>query len=151
MECPFCGSTVNKVVDKRSVTGTREIRRRRECLKCSRRYTTYERLAALEFLVVKRDGRKEPFCREKLLSGIVKSLQKRPGSEQAELLADKIEKKLRSKSKDLVTTKAIGQAVLTELKKIDKIAYLRFASVYRHFEDPSDFARELENLEIAHS
>lgn len=146
VHCPFCDSVVNKVVDKRSVQGSGEIRRRRECLKCNRRYTTYERRAALELTVIKRDGRKEAFDRCKLLSGITKALQKQPGASQAELIADKIEKKIRIKGLGLVTTKAIGKAVLVELRKVDKVAYLRFASVYRHFEVPADFARELEVL-----
>lgn len=148
VHCPYCGSVVNKVVDKRSVQGSGEIRRRRECLKCSRRYTTYERLAVLELVVIKRDGHKEAFDRYKLLNGITKALQKRPGADQAELIADKIEKKIRVKGTGSVTTKAIGKAVLVELRKVDKVAYLRFASVYRHFEDPRDFARELEMLEV---
>ncbi len=146
MQCPYCSSSVNRVMDKRSVATTGEIRRRRECLKCLRRYTTYERLVTVEFTVIKRDGRKEPFLREKLLNGIERALQKRPGSEKAEVIADRIEKKLRARPSGEVTTKVIGTAVLCELKKVDKIAYLRFASVYRHFENPQDFARELEIL-----
>lgn len=146
MHCPFCGSLLNKVVDKRAVPSSGEIRRRRECLKCIRRYTTYERLYSVDLMVIKKDGRKELYCKDKLLNGIVKALQKRPGADQAETIAERIEKKLRGKGKAEISTKIIGQAVLTELRKLDQVAYLRFASVYRHFEDPRDFARELESI-----
>lgn len=149
MKCVFCGSELSKVVDKRAVGSSGEIRRRRECLKCKKRYTTYERAVVAELVVLKRDGRREPFSSEKLLSGLIKSLEKCPNAGKAAAIATKIEVKLRAKGANEVTSKAIGQMVLLELKKVDKIAYLRFASVYRHYQDPSDFARELENLEMA--
>ncbi len=148
MKCVFCGSELSKVVDKRAVGSSGEIRRRRECLKCKKRYTTYERAVVAELVVVKRDGRREPFSSEKLLSGLIKSLEKCPSASKAPLISTKIEVKLRAKGTNEITSKAIGQMVLLELKKIDKIAYLRFASVYRHYQDPSDFARELESLEL---
>ena len=147
MKCCYCGSHLSKVVDKREVIGTSEIRRRRECLKCHKRYTTYERVAGLELVVLKRDGHREAFDREKLKRGVVIALEKRPAEEQADLLIDKIESKLRLKGDRVVNSKVIGQAVLAELKKLDEIAYLRFASVYRSFQNTGDFSRELESLE----
>ncbi|OGE32123.1 transcriptional regulator NrdR [Candidatus Daviesbacteria bacterium RIFCSPHIGHO2_01_FULL_44_29] len=146
MKCIFCGSDQSKVIDKRAVKGSGEIRRRRECLKCHRRFTTYERVGEIEFYVIKRDGKRQVFDLVKLRSGIAKSLEKRPLVDQVDGLTARIERKLRAKGKNEVSTKLIGQLVLLELKKIDKVAYLRFASVYRHFEDTDDFARELQSL-----
>lgn len=146
MKCPFCTSASNRVVDKRDVVGVGEIRRRRECLKCSKRFTTYERLASLELAVIKRDGRREPFSREKLSSGVIKALEKRPALSQANNLADKIERKLRRKGKRVVTSQLIGKMVLVELKKLDSVAYLRFASVYRNFGSADDFTKEASSL-----
>lgn len=137
---------MSRVVDKRSVVGLGEIRRRRECLKCSRRFTTYERVAGLEFLVIKKDGRKEPFNKEKLKAGILKALEKRPGIDKIDVLIDKIERKIRRSKKQEVASATIGKAVLLELRKLDMVAYLRFASVYRRFEKPEDFAKEANSL-----
>lgn len=145
MKCPFCGSFLSRVVDKRGVKGSGDIRRRRACLKCQGRFTTYERIGNLRFEVVKRDGRREPFNKEKLMLGIAKALEKRPALEKLDFITEKIEHKLRAKGKE-VSSKVVGQTVLTELKHLDKVAYLRFASVYRKFEDPTDFAKELQNL-----
>ena len=146
MKCPFCISTITRVVDKRSVIGTGEIRRRRECLKCLRRFTTYERLARLEFVVIKKDGRREVFDREKIRVGISKALEKRPGIEKVEDLVERVERKLRRRNSLEVSSKIIGGAVLSELKKLDRVAYLRFASVYRRFDNPEDFAKEISSL-----
>ncbi len=146
MKCLFCGSDQSKVIDKRGVKGTGEIRRRRECLKCKRRFTTYERIGEIGFFVIKRDGKRQPFEITKLRSGIAKALEKRPEVQKVDELTTKIEQKLRAKGKNEVLTKMIGQTVLTELKRLDKVAYLRFASVYRHFEDTEDFAKELQSL-----
>ncbi len=146
MSCPFCSSASNKVVDKRPVSQTGEIRRRRECLKCQKRFTTYERVVNQEIIVIKKDNRREVFDRGKLLAGIVKALEKRPFFDKSEELTDKIECKLRQKGQKEISSKQIGQLVLTELRRVDKVAYLRFASVYRSFEDPTDFARELTAL-----
>lgn len=146
MNCPFCGSTLNKVVDKRSVTGTGEIRRRRECLKCGNRFTTYEVLAKLQILVVKKDGRREPYDQAKLQTGIRKSLEKRPAFEKASKVVEKIEGKIRSKGLREVESVLLGKWVLLELKKLDPVAYLRFASVYHTFTDPKDFVSELKSL-----
>lgn len=146
MQCPFCNYISNKVVDKRGVAGLGETRRRRECLKCGKRFTTYERIANLDFLVVKKDGRREAFLKEKLLNGILKALQKRPGLDKAEEITCRIEQKLRQKGAREVQSTLIGKMVLTELKKMDRVAYLRFASVYRRFNEVEDFARELQVL-----
>lgn len=146
MRCPFCDSPLNKVVDKRAVNGSGEIRRRRECLKCNRRFTTYERVGNLEFLVIKKDGHREPFNKEKIRAGLAKALEKRPGLSLVDDLASKIERRIRARSEQEISTKIIGRIVLTELKKIDMVAYLRFASVYRHFESPEDFTKEVSSL-----
>ena len=123
-----------------------EIRRRRECLKCERRYTTYEALAEVEILVIKKDGRKEPFVREKLEVGLIKALEKRPGIDKISKIADRIEGRIRIKRLQEIPSHQLGKWMLSELKKLDPIAYLRFASVYRTFSDPKDFKRELETL-----
>lgn len=133
-------------MDKRAVAGTGEIRRRRECLKCHQRFSTYEKLAKLEIMVIKRDGRKQIFDKLKLQMGISKALEKRPALDQVEIIADRIEAKMRKEGLKEVTSKVIGRTVLGELKKLDKVAYLRFASVYRQFNKPSDFAKELTSL-----
>lgn len=146
MKCPFCSSDLNKVVDKRSAESRGEIRRRRECLKCGKRFTTYESLARLQILVIKKDGRKEPYDQEKVLSGAVKALEKRPGIEMANKIVEKIEAKIRAKGMREVPTAQVGRWVLAELKKLDQVAYLRFASVYRTFTDPKDFEKELKIL-----
>lgn len=146
MNCPFCSDASNRVVDKRSVAGSGEIRRRRECLRCQGRFTTYERLSNLQFLVIKKDGRKEPYNRDKLRGGIIRALEKRPAAEQLDEFVSKIERKIWKKGVSEITSRQIGKVVLSELKKIDSVAYLRFASVYRQFQDPTDFARELASM-----
>lgn len=133
-------------MDKRAVGSRDEIRRRRECLKCTKRYTTYETLVKLEVLVVKKDGKKEGFLREKLENGIIKALEKRPGIEQASSIADLIESKIRVKGIKEISSQVLGRWVLGELKKMDQVAYLRFASVYRTFSDVKDFEKELESI-----
>lgn len=146
MKCPFCLSELSKVVDKRGVDGRGEIRRRRECLKCGKRYTTYEKLAELQVLVIKKNGRKEIFVREKLQVGLVKALEKRPGIDKTSLILDRIEGRIREKGLQEIPSSVLGKWILAELKRLDPIAYLRFASVYRTFSDPKDFERELETL-----
>lgn len=146
MKCPFCESVLSKVVDKRTVSGRGEIRRRRECLKCSRRFTTYETIAQLGVVVLKRDGRREPFSEEKLHLGLLKALEKRPAIDRVSKIVDRIEAKIRTKRFKEIPSQQIGKWVLTELKKLDSVAYLRFASVYRSFEDPKDFAKEIKTL-----
>lgn len=146
MKCPFCKSELSKVVDKRAVDSRGEIRRRRECLKCASRYTTYETVAALEIMVIKKDGRREPFIREKLQSGLLRALEKRPGIEKVSQIVDRIEVRIRSRRLKEIPSQTLGKWVLAELKKLDSVAYLRFASVYRSFGDPKDFAKELKTL-----
>ncbi len=148
MFCPYCGSDLSKVVDKRSVNGLGQIRRRRECLKCAKRFTTYEKLGELDLIVIKKDGRREVFNPEKLRLGIIKALEKRPALDQAEEIVNKIERKLRGKRLKEVSSKIIGTQVLLELKKLDMVAYMRFASVYRQFGTAQDFAKELEGLHL---
>jgi transcriptional repressor NrdR len=146
VKCPFCNSPLSKVIDKRAVSGKGEIRRRRECLKCVKRFTTYEAIARLEILVLKKDGRREVYNREKLILGIEKALEKRPGIERVSELVDKIEAKIRGRGIREIPSTLLGKAVLSELKKMDAVAYLRFASVYRAFGDPEDFEKELRAL-----
>lgn len=123
-----------------------EIRRRRECLSCGRRFTTYEVLAKLEVLVLKKSGKKEPFSREKLQKGLIKALEKRPGLEQVSKILDRIESRIRTRRLEEIPSQTLGKWLLSELKKLDPVAYLRFASVYRTFSGTKDFKRELETL-----
>lgn len=146
MKCPFCNSNLSKVIDKRSVERRGEIRRRRECLKCSKRFTTYEVLSAVEVLVVKKNGKKENFAREKLETGLVRALEKRPGIDKVTSIIDKIEGRIRGERLQEIPSQTLGKWVLAELKKLDPVAYLRFASVYRTFADMKDFRKELETL-----
>ena len=146
MKCPYCESDLSKVVDKRAVSGRGQIRRRRECLKCEKRFTTYESLAKLEVAVIKKDGRREVFNGEKIRAGLLRALEKRPGIEKVPSIVDRIEGRIRSKRLDEIQSQILGKWVLSELKKLDPVAYLRFASVYRSFGDPKDFKRELETL-----
>lgn len=146
MKCPFCLSSLSKVVDKRAVDSRGEIRRRRECLKCNKRFTTYETLAEVEILIIKRDGRKETFVREKLERGLIRALEKRPGIEGVSKVVDRIESRIRTKGLQEIPSQTLGKWVLAELKRLDQVAYLRFASVYRTFSDPRDFAKELKTL-----
>lgn len=147
MRCPFCGHLESKVVDSRSSKEGDSIRRRRECLKCGRRYTTYERIEEVAQMVIKKDGRREPFDRWKVKSGILKACQKRPvGLEQVESLIDGIERTLFNSTEHEVSTEVIGQAVMERLKQLDEVAYVRFASVYRQFRDLNEFMSELKNM-----
>lgn len=146
MKCPFCSSELSNVLDKRAVKTTGEIRRRRECLKCRKRFTTYERVLNITLLVIKKDGHREAFESEKLKAGLIKALEKRPAFDKVDEIVGKIEQRLKSKGKLEIDSRIIGQAALTELRKLDKVAYLRFASVYRKFEGPGDFTKELEHL-----
>ncbi len=146
MKCPFCYSNLNKVVDKRDVEALGRIRRRRQCLKCSKRFTTYESLAILRVLVVKKDGRREIYSEDKLRLGVLKALEKRPGASQIDKIIDKIESRIRIKGLKEIPSTVLGSWVLVELKKVDGVAYLRFASVYRTFQDPKDFVTEIKSL-----
>ncbi|HOJ33254.1 MAG TPA: transcriptional regulator NrdR [Candidatus Hydrogenedentes bacterium] len=147
MRCPFCGHLESKVVDSRSSKEGDSIRRRRECMKCARRYTTYERIEEVAQMVIKKDGRREPFDRWKIKSGILKACEKRPVSlEMVESLIDDVERSLFNSSEHEVPTQAIGQAVMERLKELDEVAYVRFASVYRQFRDLNEFMNELKDL-----
>lgn len=147
MKCPFCGYEDSKVVDSRATISASAIRRRRECLKCQMRFTTYETVEKAPMMVIKKDGRREPFDRNKLLSGLMKACQKRPISASTiEELASDVERELRSGLDREVESSAIGEAVLRHLKDLDKVAYVRFASVYKEFQDIETFVREIEEL-----
>jgi transcriptional repressor NrdR len=147
MKCPFCGHEENKVVDSRSVQDGRAVRRRRECLKCKDRFTTYEYIEAVTLTVTKSDGRREPFDREKVISGIKLACNKRPVTAKVmEAMGSEIEAKLQELSKNEVSSKHIGELVMAKLKEVDEIAYVRFASVYRKFADKADFMDELKKL-----
>jgi len=137
MLCPYCSNDKTKVTDKRDSKD--ETRRRRECLKCRKRFTTYEKIELVEIFVVKKDGRREPFSREKLKTGIIKACEKRPVSqEQIDNVIKEIEEKLKQQGKE-VESRLIGELVMRQLKKLDKVAYIRFASVYKDFQEAKDF------------
>lgn len=145
MRCPFCGEQDGKVVDSRTSKEGDAIRRRRECLNCARRFTTYERIEEVAQMVVKKDGRREPFDRWKLKSGILKAVEKRPvGMEQVDALIDEVERTLFNATDHEVPTEDIGEVVMDKLKVLDKVAYVRFASVYRQFKDINEFMDELK-------
>ncbi len=146
MECPYCHHLETKVTDSRD-TGAYSIRRRRECLKCGRRFTTYEHIEMTPIYVIKKDGRREKFDRNKIKNGIMKALEKRPvGPEQIEEILDSIEEKIRRIGKEEIESKTIGEYVMEKLKETDHVAYIRFASVYRSFADVSSFQEEIKNL-----
>ena len=151
MRCPFCSSDESKVVDSRDSEAGDSVRRRRECLACERRYTTYERVEEVPLMVGKRDGSVEVFARQKLLNGLLRATEKRSiPVERLELAVDDIENELRRAScRRVVTTQLVGERALRQLRTIDKVAYVRFASVYRQFDDIEEFQRELAQLEEA--
>lgn len=147
MICPFCASEFTRVVDKREGESGKATRRRRECQKCARRFTTFERAESLDLLVVKKDGKREAFDRLKLRGGIIKACEKRPVSaEDIEKSIDEIEGELRKTGVAEITSKKIGDLVIKKIKKLDEVAYIRFASVYRQFTDLGDFEKELAKL-----
>ena len=147
MKCPFCGHNEDKVIDSREATDGAAIRRRRECLKCKRRYTTYERLEESPLLVVKRDGRREPFDRKKILSGVIKACEKRPVPlEQIENLINELEREISREFDREVPAVEIGERLMRRLHELDEVAYVRFASVYRSFKDINQFMKELREL-----
>ena len=147
MLCPFCGFTETRVNDSRPAMDGSAIRRRRECAGCGKRFTTYERVEELPLIVVKKDGRRESFDRGKLLSGLRKAFQKRPVSAgQMECIAGEIERELRNSMEAEVQSRFIGELVMERLRRIDEVAYVRFASVYRDFRDAECFMEELKNL-----
>ena len=147
MKCPFCAHIEDKVVDSREGKEGLVIRRRRECLSCGRRFTSYERIDEIPFMVVKKDGTREPFDRNKVLGGLRKACEKRPVSPASlEQVADEIEQMLQETPEREIPTAKIGEKVTGRLRELDKVAYVRFASVYRQFEDVDRFMKELKDL-----
>jgi transcriptional repressor NrdR len=147
MKCPFCGHLEDKVVDSREGKEGRAIRRRRECLKCGRRFTSYERIEEIAFMVVKKDERREPYDRSKVLAGLRRACEKRPVSPAAlEAITDEVEQMLQESPEREISTQVIGEKLIERLKALDSVAYVRFASVYRQFQDVDQFMRELKDL-----
>ena len=147
MLCPFCGHLEDKVVDSRESKEGESIRRRRECLNCARRFTSYERIDEIPYMVVKKDGRREPYDRNKILGGLRRACEKRPISvSQLESIADQIEKVVQDSSDRELSTSEVGKTIMRRLKALDKVAYVRFASVYLDFKDVQEFMSELKDL-----
>ncbi|EJO5348060.1 transcriptional repressor NrdR [Clostridium botulinum] len=147
MKCPYCAYGESKVVDSRSTEDGSSIRRRRECLKCNRRYTTYEKIETTPILVIKKNMSREYFDRNKMVQGLMKACQKRPVSrKQIEQIADEVERHISNEMLTEVNTDKIGEIIMKNLKKIDEVAYVRFASVYRQFKDINTFMEEIKNL-----
>ncbi len=147
MKCPFCGFEESKVIDSRPTDEGQRIRRRRECLKCGRRFTTYEVVESLPIIVIKKDKSREAFNRDKLMTGLLRACEKRPVSiDTLDKMIDEIESVLQNSLDREVSSEKIGQLVMEKLKKIDEVAYVRFASVYRQFKDINTFMRELNKL-----
>ncbi len=148
MKCPYCNNKETKVSDKRDTEDLSVTRRRRECLKCKKRFTTYERPEALELVIVKKDDRRERFDKHKLLTGVLKACEKRPVSmEKTQKLVNDIESDLRERGENEIASKKLGQMVMRKLRALDKVAYIRFASVYREFEDLDRFEEEVGKLQ----
>ena len=147
MKCPYCAHLGDKVVDSRESKEGDAIRRRRECLNCARRFTSYERIDEIPYMVIKKDGTRERFERQKLIAGLLKACEKRPVSISAvEGVADRVESMLQDRPEKEIPTAEVGAFVMQELKRLDKVAYVRFASVYRHFRDIGEFMTELKDL-----
>jgi transcriptional repressor NrdR len=147
MKCPYCGYKEDKVVDSRSTAEESAVRRRRECLKCGKRFTTYEYIEEVSLMVIKKDARREPFDRKKILSGVIKACEKRPVSmEKMEEIITQVERAIQKKSDREVSSSRIGELVMERLKMLDDVAYVRFASVYRQFKDVGQFMVELKDI-----
>lgn len=147
MLCPYCAHQESKVIDSRESEDQKVTRRRRECLKCGKRFTTFERVETLDILVIKKDGSREPFERDKVRGGVVKACVKRPVSaEQIDKVVDEVEAEIRLKPEKEIPSTKVGEMVISKLKKLDKVAYIRFASIYREFTDLKDFQKELKVL-----
>jgi transcriptional repressor NrdR len=148
MKCPYCGHLGDKVVDSRESKEGDVIRRRRQCLSCGKRFTSRERLEDIEYRVIKKDGNRESFQRQKLIAGLLTACEKRPVSiQQLEEIADRVEAELQERPEREMSTKDIGAKLMQELKQLDQIAYVRFASVYRQFRDVGQFRREVDELQ----
>lgn len=147
MKCPYCGSKQNRVIDSRESKGGESIRRRRECEDCQKRFTSYERVEEILYMVVKKDGRRERYDRGKILAGLLKAAEKRPiAITELEMIADEIESMLADRPEKEISTKEIGAYIMDSLRRLDKVAFVRFASVYREFKDISEFMEELKTL-----
>lgn len=147
MKCPFCGFDEDRVIDSRPTEENTSIRRRRECLKCMKRFTTYEKVENVPLMVIKKDKSRQAFDRQKLMNGLLRACEKRPVSiEQLEKLVDEIETQILNTLKREITTKEIGEMAMAKLKELDEVAYVRFASVYRQFRDINTFMEELHKL-----
>jgi len=147
MHCPFCSANDTKVIDSRLVSDGHQVRRRRECLACHERFTTFESAELVMPRIIKRDGSREPFNEDKLRNGLLRSLEKRPVSvEQMELAINKLKSELRATGEREVSSEMLGNIMMEQLKKLDKVAYVRFASVYRSFEDIREFGEEIAKL-----
>jgi len=147
MYCPFCSANDTKVIDSRLVSDGHQVRRRRECLACHERYTTFESAELVMPRIIKRDGSREPFNEDKMLSGLTRALEKRPVSmEQIELAVNKLKSQMRATGEREISSAMLGDLIMAQLKELDKVAYLRFASVYLSFEDISEFADEITRL-----
>lgn len=147
MKCPFCSNIEDKVVDSRETRESESIRRRRECLKCGRRFTTYERIDEIPYMVVKKDGRRERFDRQKVLAGLLRACEKRPvAMEELESVVDEVESYVANSETRERRTEEVGEQIMASLRKLDKVAYVRFASVYLDFKDVKEFMNELKDL-----
>jgi transcriptional repressor NrdR len=147
MRCPYCGNRKDSVIDSRISKNGANVRRRRECLKCKHRFTTYEYVERIPLMVIKKDSRREPFDRQKLMNGLLKACEKRPvGIARLERLVDDIERRLEKRHDTEVSSKEIGELVMKSLHELDEIAYVRFASVYRQFKDVGQFVKELKKF-----
>jgi transcriptional repressor NrdR len=147
MKCPFCGNDEDKVIDSRPADDGLAIRRRRECISCNARFTTYEKVENLPLVVIKKDGTRQPFDQDKLISGIMKACEKRPVStDQIEKMVNSIESQIQNSLKREIMSQEIGEMVMERLKTIDEVAYVRFASVYRQFKDVNSFFNELSDM-----
>ncbi|HLX00157.1 MAG TPA: transcriptional regulator NrdR [Candidatus Acidoferrales bacterium] len=147
MKCPFCSNLDDKVIDSREARTGDLIRRRRECLRCERRFTTYERIDEIPYMVIKKDGRRERFDRQKVLQGLLKACEKRPvPTGKLEALVDEVERGVHEAKERELTTTELGEVLMSRLKKLDKVAYVRFASVYLDFKDVKEFMSELKGL-----
>ena len=148
MKCPYCNFEETQVIDTRETENLEATRRRRECMKCNKRFTTYERVEEADIIVVKKSGKRERFQRQKVLNGIIEACEKREiPIEKIDKLVDEVESDLRKRDSVEVESKVIGEIVMRKLKSLDKVAYIRFASVYREFEDLASFAEEVEKLQ----
>ncbi len=147
MKCPYCGSLDSKVIDKRETDNNESTRRRRECLNCQKRFTTYERLENISLVIIKKDGTREQFDREKVMKGLLRACEKRPVTrDQLNKIVNEVETELKNSELTEIPSKKIGELLVKKLKRLDKVAYIRFASVYKDFKDIEDFENELNRL-----